>query len=131
VKNAPPPQIFCSYTQGGWGAKPEGNNSAQRLADNFAAAYPSGVEVGIAGAGGFSMKFSSAPAIQAYLPASRQPKALTADLVNPTSSASGNFGAQVLALQLNVDFSAASITTPGFGSLILTLCRTRCVTMCT
>ena len=61
---------FCTYTQGGWGAPPNGGNPGTILANNFATVYPSGfVEVGVPGAAGFSMKFTSAAAIQAYLPA--------------------------------------------------------------
>src|SRR5262245_25684734 len=33
----------CTFTQGGWGGTPHGDNPAQRLSDNFAAVYPSGV----------------------------------------------------------------------------------------
>jgi hypothetical protein len=54
-----------------------------------------------------------------YLPAGGKPKALTGDLINPTSSPSGVFGGQVLALELNVDFSAAGVVPGGVGDLIL------------
>src|ERR1043166_7518776 len=41
---------FCSYTQGGWGAPPNGNNPAPLLLKNFATVFPSGyVEIGIPG----------------------------------------------------------------------------------
>ena len=94
------------------------------LKNNFVAVYPSGfVEVGIPGAGGFSMKFTSASAIQTYLPAGSTGRALTQDYVNPTSSSAGVFGGQVLALQLNVDFGARGLT-PGSsgpeGGLVFT-----------
>jgi len=55
------------------------------------------------------MKFTSAGKIEKCLPQGGAPIALEADLTNPTSSASGVFGGQVLALQLNVDFSNAGI----------------------
>jgi hypothetical protein len=112
----------CTYTQGGWGAPPNGGNPAQNLTDHFVAVYPSGVEVGIPGAGGFSMLFTSAPTVIAYLPAGGKAGALTADLVNPTSTSSGVFGGQVLALQLNVDLSAAGAIPQGLGAL--TVCNT-------
>src|SRR5262249_48908460 len=110
------------YTQGGWGAKPKGGNPAQLLQDNFGAVYPAGVEVGIPGGSGFSMLFTSSTAVGAYLPAGGTPGSLTSDLLNPTSSSSGVFGGQVLALQINVDFSTAGILTAGLGSL--TICNT-------
>ena len=109
---------FCSYTQGGWGGTPNGNNPASLLANNFATMYATGVEVGITGAAGFSMQFTAATAVGHYLPAGGTAAALTADLlIDPTSSSSGVFGGQVLALQLNVDFSNSGITPVGFGSL--------------
>jgi hypothetical protein len=87
-----------------------GSNPGAILASNFSTVYPGGfVAVGIPGSSGYSMKFKSAPAVNAYLPASSTPAALTADLINPTSSSSGVFGGQVLALELNVDFSTAAI----------------------
>ncbi len=61
-------------------------------------------------------------AVEGYLPASGPPGALNADLLNPVSSSSGEFGGEVVALRINVDFSAAGITQgPGgpFGALTL------------
>lgn len=110
------PGDFTGFTQGGWGARPNGNNPGTVLANNFAAVYPNGVEIGVGGAG-FSMKFTSAVAIQNYLPAGGTPNRLTADLVNPTSSSAGVFGGQVLALRLNVGFSAAGVTQGAGGAL--------------
>ena len=71
------------------------------------------------------MHFTSAAAVNAYLPAGGTPGALTVDLVNPVSSSSGVFGGQVLTLQLNVDFSAANVTQGPGGALgSLKLCNT-------
>jgi hypothetical protein len=93
------------------------------LKNDFYVVYPPEptgfVEVGIPGTTGFSMKFTSPDAVMNYLPAGGKPKALTADLTDPTSSPSGVFGGQVLALQLNVDFSTVGILPGGFGSLTL------------
>lgn len=105
---------FCSWSQGGFGGSGVPYNT---LAANFAAVFPSGVEVGIPGTGGFSMKFTSASAIQTYLPAGGGSNKLTADLLNPTSSVAGNFGGQVLALKLNMALSDAGVTTAGFDDL--------------
>lgn len=61
----------------------------------------------------------------AYLPAGGPAAALTGDLTNPVSSSAGVFGGQVLALQLNVDFSAAGITAGGRGPVgALDVCET-------
>jgi hypothetical protein len=107
---------FTGFTQGGWGAPVNGNNPGTVLHNNFAAVYPNGLEIGVGGAG-YSMKFTSAAAITAFLPQGGTPKKLTADLVNPTSSIAGVFGGQVLALRLNVGFSAAGVTQGAGGAL--------------
>jgi len=61
------------------------------------------------------MTFTSAGAVFTYLPALGAAGVLTGSLHNPTTSSSGEFGGEVLALQLNVDFSDADLlanTTP-------------------
>ncbi len=110
------PGDFTGFTQGGWGAVPRGNNPGTVLHNNFAAVYPTGVEIGVGGAG-FSIKFTSAAAITAFLPQGGTPRALTSDLINPTSSSAGVFGGQLLALRLNVGFSAAGVTRGAGGPL--------------
>lgn len=110
------PGDYLTYSQGGYG----GNGAPfNLLSNNFAAAFPSGVEVGIPGAGGFSMKFTSAAAVKAYLPAGGPASSLTADLNNPTSSGAGVFGGQVLALKLSVGLSDAAVTPVSFGDVYL------------
>jgi hypothetical protein len=111
---------FTTYTQGGWGADPHGDNPGTLLANNFATVYPSGVVVGRQP--DFNMTFTSAPAVGDYLPAGGASAALNASLTDPGTSSSGVFGGQVLALEVNVDFSAATITSAGFGNV--TLCHT-------
>ena len=137
------PSGYTTYTQGGWGSKPSGNNPGAVLAQCFPTVYPSPnnfVQVGIPPAPGpspspspskdfYYMKFTSALAIQNYLPAGGTPDVLMQSLVNPTSSSAGSFGGQVLSVQLAVDFSKAEAkytngTTTiqfkkGFGGLIL------------
>ncbi len=106
---------YCTFSQGGFGGT---GTPFNLLSANFATIYPSGVEVGILGAGGFSMRFTTPTAVQSYLPAGGAANKLTADLVDPTSTASGQFGGQTLALKLNVALSGvASGIPPGFGSL--------------
>ena len=105
---------YCSFSQGGLGGSGYPYNL---LAANFASIYPNGVEVGIPGDGGFSMKFTTAAAVQNYLPAGGSANKLTADLTNPTSTSAGQFGGQVLALKLNIALSDAGATDAGFGDL--------------
>lgn len=105
---------FCSFSQGGFGGS---GYPFDLLSANFATLYPSGVEAGIAGVGGFSMRFTNAAAVQSYLPAGGGANPLNADLTNPTSTSSGQFGGQLLALKLNVALSDAAVTPGGFGDL--------------
>jgi hypothetical protein len=110
---APLPNPFtgCSVTQGGWGAAPHGNNPGALLASKFTTVYPNGVTIGDAGSQ-FFLHFSSAAAIQAFLPQGGPPGALTASATNPTTSSAGVLAGQVLALKLNVDIE-------GMGGLII------------
>jgi hypothetical protein len=129
---APPPAAFVTYTQGGWGAPPNGNNPGMLLQTNFNAVYstcPSKtssptttantcVTIGIPGeTGRFFLRFTSSTAVMNFLPAGGAPKALKASANNPTSSAAGVFAGQVLAAQLAVNFSNAGVITPGLASL--------------
>ncbi|MDD1654638.1 MAG: hypothetical protein LUO91_02890 [Methanomicrobiales archaeon] len=117
IEFCPPGDLddYTTYTQGGWGGP---GAPGQLLATNFAAVYPSGVEVGIPGAGGYSITFTSAAAVGTYLPAGGTAAPLSADHTDPVTTESGVFGGQVLALQINVDFSDAGVTEPGLGALI-------------
>jgi hypothetical protein len=79
------------------------------------------LEVGIPGTGGFSIVLDNPNGALDYLPAVGPAGTLTSDLVNPTSSSAGSFGGDVVALELNSDFSSAGFL-PGvtpLGSLSL------------
>ena len=110
------PFTGCTVTQGGWGAVPHGNNPAAFLAAHFPAAP--GVTIGLGYPNNllvapFWLNFSSALAVQNFLPQGGTPGALSASAPNPTSGTSaGVFAGQVLALTLNVQLQ-------GFGSLVL------------
>ena len=109
------PGDYTTYTQGGWGAPPHGNNPGKLLADNFATVYPSGVVIGRNP--NFKLTFTSASAVEAFLPQGGTPGVLTGSATDPTTSAAGVFAGQVLTLQLNVDFSKAGITDPNLKDL--------------
>lgn len=93
---------FKTYTQGGWGACPSGNNPAMYLKNNFAAAFPAGLEIGCTN----KYKFTTALAIQNFLPSGSTPKALPSGAkTNPTGNSNANvFAGQLVALTLNVRF---------------------------
>ena len=118
------PGEFITYSQESWGATPSPGNAAQLLIDRFHAVYPGGaMEVGPSGSAGFSILFTSAPAVLNYLPSSGGPGPLNADLIDPTSTSSGYFGGTVSAFQLNVDFNdageLAGISNTLFGDLVI------------
>jgi len=70
------------------------------------------------------MVFTHPDDIISYLPAIGLPSSLTSDLFNPLSSASGALGGEVVALQLNVDFSDAGLLPSTIATKLgdLTLC---------
>ncbi|HJU72904.1 MAG TPA: hypothetical protein VJ717_04095 [Gemmatimonadaceae bacterium] len=97
---------IISYTQTSWGdALAAGGMQLIANYDLVYVATSGFAEVGIPGAAGHSVTFTNAVAVLNYLPASGLPAPLNADLVDPTSSASGIFGGEVLALRFNIDFS--------------------------
>jgi hypothetical protein len=109
VGACPPTQT--TYTQGGWGAPPNGNNPGTLLWKYFSTVYPNGLTVG----GTYTVKFTSASAITNALPLTGTPAVLTKSATNPTSG--NTFMSQVVALKLNVDFSAKGLLFINQGSL--------------
>jgi len=106
--------MFTTYTQGGWGASPKGNNPGMFLSKNFASVYGSaGVTIG----GAYSVKFGASNNIDAFLPQGGTAGVFKATATNPTSTAAGVFAGQILALQLSVDFSNKGLTPGGLSSL--------------
>jgi hypothetical protein len=125
VASATPWQIgdMITYPQGGWSDDPTGSNT---LITHYGDVYGANfgvVEIGIPGIAGFSIRFSTSTNVLDYLPALGAIGPLNADLINPSSTSSGTYGGEVLALQLNIDFSDAGFTLGNagipFGDLIL------------
>jgi len=101
-----------TQTQGGWGAKPSGNNPGTYLHANFAGAFPSGVKIGCND--GYTVKFTSAQAITDFLPAGGSPEVLKANATNPPDKSIKNvLIGQLTALTLSVGFD---IHDAAFGS---------------
>ncbi len=120
------PGDLVTFDQTQWGTT--STTATALLSSSFGSVYfaapNNGVlDVGIAGAGGFSIRLSSATAVVSYLPSAGNPAPLTADTSNPTTTSSGSLGGQVTALALNVDFSAAGLlggsVTTDFGALTI------------
>jgi hypothetical protein len=106
---------FTTFTQGGWGAAPHGNNPGALLADNFDAVYGTGCV--IIGSGTKTVKFTSALAIQTFLPSGGTPNKLDKSYTDPSSTPAGVLASQTLALKLNLDFSNKGILPPGLSAL--------------
>lgn len=91
---------FVTWSQVAWGddpfCGPTACNISGILESDFNSVFaPSDLlELGVPGAGGFSMIFDSADAIIAYLPESGNSGPLTADLLDPVRTASGALGAR-------------------------------------
>jgi hypothetical protein len=103
---------FTTLSQQEWGG--------EFLRANFSAVYPSG---GVSIGGAKVLMFTSANAVDRFLPASGRPAALPSSApaltVDPASSRAGAFAGHVLALRLNVDFSNAGKTRSGLTALVV------------
>jgi hypothetical protein len=112
---------MTTYTQADW----SNSQVAPFLLNNYNAVYASTEDViEIGNPTGFGLIFTNVQQIITYLPSEGPPATLDSSLINPITTASGAFGGDVLALKLNVDFSAAGLL-PGsseipFGQLVLT-----------
>lgn len=95
------PGKFTTYTQGGWGASNcnSTNNAACYRNANFAAAFPNGLTVGCT----FTLKLTTAAAVDQYLPCGPSTTGLTQNYINPKCLKSV-FSGQVIAATLSVVF---------------------------
>ena len=106
-----PSRPLTTYTMGGWGSTPCGNNPGTLLAQNFATVFPAGLTVG----GGKTVKFTSARAIENFLPCGGNAARLQQNYINPTTKL-GVLAGQVVALRLGVSFSNAGVTAGGLAN---------------
>lgn len=120
---------LTTYTQGSWGGCAANCGSsfpdpgAVLLNASFNTVYAGIGGVIVGSASKFTMVFTDADSVRAYMPSIGPFSPLNGSVVNPASTASGAFGGEVLALEFNVDFSDAGLL-PGssglrFGDLIL------------
>jgi len=93
------PGDFCTQTQGGWGSNPH-SEPGKRLYQYFDCVCKGDLDLG-------NLHFTSAEAVQNFLPAGGPPGTLDKFYKNPTSTSAGVFAGQVTALTLNVLFSAS------------------------
>ncbi|MBN1505096.1 MAG: T9SS type A sorting domain-containing protein, partial [Candidatus Eisenbacteria bacterium] len=122
--NVEPCGGYCTYTMGGWGsgcpdAPEEGMPETQPgcIRDNyFDEVFPDGVTIGDpagVGAGSptlFAMHFTSAQAVEDFLPSGGTACVLAADFIDPaTGEGGGVLAGQILALTLNVEYSCEGV----------------------
>jgi len=106
---------YMTYTPGGWGAPPAGDNVGVYLRDNFTSTFPDGIILGVLGSGKFVL-FTGAQAITDYLPSGGIPSVLTMSYLDPESKDLKNeLVNQLLAAKLNVGFD---LYNPDFATAI-------------
>jgi hypothetical protein len=111
-----------TYSQAAWGTGGIANGT---LLANYDSVYSGVGDVFVIGltSGGFHAVWTDPTILSAYLPASGPAGALNANLLDPTTTSSGDFGGNVAALKLDIDFSDAAVTLGNtgiaFGDLIL------------
>jgi len=116
---------LTTFTQADWGGTPGTDAGATALQTLYESVYASSFGIVTVGStSGFTMRFTDASSVLAYMPAIGPFAPLDGNTLNPTTTASGGFGGEVLGLELNVDFSDANVL-PGtlgvpFGDLQLT-----------
>ena len=112
-----------SYDQNIWGADPTDGPPALTLQQHFFDVYTAAKGFQMVLGSTFTMTFTDSSFLLAYLPQPGAPAALDHTVSDPTSTASGVFGGQVAALQLNIDFADAGYTAGSapvkFGDLLV------------
>jgi hypothetical protein len=117
---------FVTYGQLDWPTGTTTNGPGALLLNNFTTVYQNGiVAIGnpnaILNSTCCELKFDQALAVLTYLPTGGSPGPLNANIVDPAfdqNTGAGPFAGDVLALQLDVDFSNAGVLPEGFGSLV-------------
>lgn len=111
-----------TYARTEWGDST--STAGNLLSSQFHSLYTSGqVGIGIPDPSGYSAAFTDPSFIMPYLSATGTYAPLAADLTNPNPTSSDAFGAEVLALELNVDFSGLTGGTHGVAFGDLRLCN--------
>ena len=67
---------FTTYTQGGYGSTPQGNNPGTIVERLFPTAFPSGLTIGGGCTGAETLRLTSAAAVRAFLPSGSTARAL-------------------------------------------------------
>jgi hypothetical protein len=98
---------FRTFTQGGWGATPKGNNPATYLKRKFASTFPAGLEIGCTN----KLRLTTWQAVVDFLPSGSTASGLRAGtMINPGSRYSNVLAGQLVAAKLSVSFDSADVT---------------------
>jgi len=116
---------YATYTQGGWGAKCNGNNVACLRDAEFDNVFPGELILGDPDGddadGIFALVLTDSQAVENFLPDGTTPEALAGDEVDPVNSSAGVLAGQLTAAKLNVGFDDAdlfdSLKDPAAGDL--------------
>jgi hypothetical protein len=109
---------FVTWSQVAWGQMPTSGNLTYELQQDFNTVFASTndlMEIGIHGSAGYSIIFDDPNDIINFLPATGAPGPLTADLLDPATSAAGSYGGEVATLELNVAFNDAGLLKGNLG----------------
>ena len=114
---------LVTYGQGIWGGDPTLDAGAELLVADFDTVYAAKGALVVGSPSGFTMSFDDASSVLTYQPSIGPYGPLDGSVLDPISTASGAFGGDVLALQLNVDFTDAGLlhgtSSDRFGDLTL------------
>ena len=108
----------CTFTQGGWGngCPPPQKGDPMSTQPGCIRDYyfgdvfgPGGVTIGIPAGGTHGATWTSASAVENFLPAGGTSGPLTEDVEDPTDTPAGVLAGQILALRMNREYSCAGI----------------------
>lgn len=97
-------QGFTTFTPGGWGSP--SNSVPGGIRDQyFSTVFPNGLTVG----GTYTIKLTSAAAVQEFLPSSGAPAQLNQNYINPGTTVSNTLAGHLVSLTLAVKFNEAGV----------------------
>jgi hypothetical protein len=91
---------LLTYTQGGWGARPRGNNAGTYLHDNFSSAFSAGLQIGCAN----TFTLTTAQTVTDFLPSGSVASVLPAGSLIDAINYKNILAGQLVAAKLNVGF---------------------------
>jgi hypothetical protein len=103
-----------TYTQGGWGATPSGNNPGVYLHNNFNAAFPNGLTIGCTN----TLTLTTASAVTGWLPSGTTASTLPAGNMVDNITYNNVLASQLASAVLNVGFDAYDASFASSGDLL-------------